>query len=140
MTKKTCRVLVVDDDRPMAEAVKIVLETRGFRVWQAYDGQKALEIVAKKSPDLVVMDVEMPGVSGLDVCRHIKSRPETKHIKVVILSARSLRPDRDKADDAGADAYLAKPIELDKILDTVNRLLFPALNARPNNKPRGETS
>jgi CheY-like chemotaxis protein len=120
---KPHRVLVVDDDMPIADAVKIILELRGYHVWAAYDGQRAMEILQKIAPNLVLLDVMLPGVTGLELCRFIKSK--LPHIKVVMLSAKGLRPDLDKAENVGADAYLTKPCKPDEILDAVNRLLSP---------------
>jgi twitching motility two-component system response regulator PilG len=117
-------VLVVDDDEPINELVRIVLETRGYQVVSAADGTSALDAVARLRPDLVVLDVMMPGVDGFEVCRRIKEDPATKDTKVVMLSAKSLDVDRHRAEAVGADLYLTKPVKLADLLDAVNALLF----------------
>ena len=118
-------VLVVDDDAPINELVKLVLETRGYTVTTAADGQQALDSIRRSPPDLVVLDVMLPEVSGFDVCRIIKGDNALKTIKVVMLSAKPLDLDKQKAEDYGADAYLIKPVFLSNLLDTVNQMLFP---------------
>jgi DNA-binding response OmpR family regulator len=118
-------VLVVDDDQPINELVRLVLETRGYRVDSAADGEEAVEALGRRKPDLVVLDVMIPKLSGLDVCRFIKETERLRDVKVVMLSAKSLDVDKLKAKGLGADAYLTKPVKLSDLLDTVNGLLTP---------------
>lgn len=118
-------ILVVDDDQPINELVKLVLETRGYRVEAVADGEEAVAALQQRVPDLVVLDVMMPKRSGLEVCKIIKETESFRAVKVVMLSARSLDVDRLKAKGLGADAYLTKPVKLSDLLDTVNSLLFP---------------
>lgn len=118
-------ILVVDDDQPINELVKLVLETRGYRVEAVADGEEAVAVLERRVPDLVVLDVMMPRRSGLEVCKIIKETERLRTVKVVMLSAKSLDVDRLKAKGLGADAYLTKPVKLSDLLDTVNSLLFP---------------
>ncbi|HRY30230.1 MAG TPA: response regulator [Elusimicrobiota bacterium] len=119
-------VLVVDDDPPMNELVKLVLETRGYRVLAVSDGKVAVETIRSRRPDLVVLDVMLPEISGLEICEMVKGDPEFKDVKVVMLSAKSLNVDKLRARGKGADAYLTKPVRLAELLDTVNGLLVPS--------------
>lgn len=119
-------VLVVDDDQPISELVRLVLETRGYNIRVAFDGKNALKLARRFRPDLMVLDIMMPGIHGFDVLKFLKEDPDLSGIKVVILTARALEVDRQKALEGGADAYLTKPIRLADLLDTVNGLLFPS--------------
>jgi DNA-binding response OmpR family regulator len=116
-------VLVVDDDPPICELVKIVLEPRGYEVEIAHSGREAIEKVAHSRPDIVVLDVMMPEMHGFDVCRAIKQTEASRDVKIIMLSAKGLDVDKEAAAHAGADAYLVKPVGLSDLLDTVIRLL-----------------
>ena len=87
-------VLVVEDEPSQREILRYNLEAEGFRVAQAATGDEALLLAAEERPDLIVLDWMLPGVSGIEVCRRIKSRPETKAVPVIMLSARSEENDR----------------------------------------------
>jgi CheY-like chemotaxis protein len=116
------RVLVVDDESLTREVVGALIEGGDVAVAMAASGQQAVDMVRESAPDLVLLDVMMPGMDGFEVCRLIKSDPETKAVRIVMLTALSDAHARRCADDAGADGYLVKPFsarELFAVLDDV---------------------
>lgn len=106
----TARVLVVDDLRPNVKLLEAKLSSEYFDVLTAFDGASALEVVKHQLPDIVLLDVMMPGMDGFQVCREIKSNPKTMHIPVVMVTALSDSADRVKGLEAGADDFLTKPV------------------------------
>ena len=124
------RLLVVDDERPMRSALKRALELGGFDVELAADGREGLASAAELSPDLVVLDVLMPGVDGLDVCRAMRARGD--RTPVLMLTARDAVADRVEGLEAGADDYLVKPFALEELLARIRALL------RRSREPSGE--
>jgi CheY-like chemotaxis protein len=118
------RVLIVDDDRVIQQLLEVNLELEGYDVVAtASDGQEALEKIAKLKPDIVILDIMMPKMDGMAVCRHLKADPELAHIPVILLSARAQDLDIRDGLEIGANAYLTKPFDPVELLDVVSRLL-----------------
>ncbi|HEY8201618.1 MAG TPA: response regulator transcription factor [Actinomycetota bacterium] len=115
------RVLVVDDEPPVRTALERALRLAGYDVALAEGGEQALRTVAAAAPDAIVLDVLMPGVDGLEVCRRIRSAGDTTPI--LMLTARDAISDRVAGLDAGADDYLVKPFALDELLARLRALL-----------------
>jgi two-component system, OmpR family, response regulator MprA len=111
------RVLLVDDDRALRDAVGRALRLEGFEVTLAADGPDALKLALKTTPDIVVLDVAMPSLSGVEVCRRLRSRGA--RTSVLMLTAKDGIRDRVEGLDAGADDYLVKPFALDELLARV---------------------
>jgi two-component system response regulator MprA len=123
----SARILLADDDRAIREALTRALTLEGYDVVQAADGAQALVLVESSKPDVAVLDVMMPNVDGLTVCRVL--RAERNRLPVLMLTARTETPDRVAGLDAGADDYLAKPFDLDELLARLRALLR---RARPD--------
>ena len=119
--QSTSEILVVDDEPGIRAVLASSLEFEGYAVRTANDGRAALAEVERGRPDLVVLDVLMPGMDGLTACRRL--RAADPHLPVLMLTARDLTGDRVAGLDAGADDYLAKPFELDELLARVRALL-----------------
>jgi DNA-binding response OmpR family regulator len=117
------KVLIVEDQADVREVIRITLEMEDFAIHEAPDGIAGFSQATKLRPDLMLLDVMMPGMDGLQLCQKIKSDPTLKRTKVVMLSARTQAHDRKAASAAGADHYLAKPFSPLELLDTVNRIL-----------------
>jgi signal transduction histidine kinase/DNA-binding response OmpR family regulator len=113
-------ILVVDDDPSLRELVRQQLTERGYTVRQAVDGAEAIRMVREKKPDLVILDVMMPGISGFDVAAVLKSDPDTRAIPIIVLS---IIHDPERGYSLGIDKYLSKPAEGDALADEVRRLL-----------------
>jgi CheY-like chemotaxis protein len=122
------RILVVDDERDILDLARIVLESGGYEVTTVASGEEALRIISMKKPDLVLLDVVLPGVSGLDVCRLLRRDPGTRSVKVVLFTALGTEVDMMLEKKDKADGYISKPFTSKTLLDLVGRLL---------NDPRG---
>lgn len=103
------RVLVVDDEPLTRDVVTALIESGDVAVTVACTGQEAIDLVRASPPDLVLLDVMMPGMDGFEVCRALKADPATKGVRIVMLTALSDAQARVNADDAGADGFLVKP-------------------------------
>src|SRR4051794_21322046 len=117
----SARVLIADDDRAIREALTRALALEGYDVVQANDGNTALSLIESSQPDVAILDVMMPNVDGLTVCRVL--RAERNRLPILMLTARTETADRVAGLDAGADDYLAKPFELEELLARVRALL-----------------
>jgi two-component system response regulator MprA len=115
------RILIADDDRAIREALSRALSLEGYDVVQAADGASALQLIESSQPDVAVLDVMMPNVDGLTVCRVL--RAERNRIPILMLTARTETPDRVAGLDAGADDYLPKPFDLDELLARLRALM-----------------
>lgn len=120
MTKK---ILVVDDEPAIARLVRMSLDMEGFEVREAKDGEQALDMLAEWMPDLVVLDVMMPGMTGYDVCARLKKDSRALAVKVVFLTARGNLRDAQTGFEAGGDDYVVKPFDPDELLAKVRGML-----------------
>ena len=117
------RVLVVDDDRVIQQLLEVNLELEGYEVVAtAADGKEALEKIAELKPDLVILDIMMPKMDGLEVCRRLRADPDLAKIPVILLSARAQDMDIREGLEIGASAYLTKPFDPVELLEVVGRL------------------
>ena len=124
------KVLYVDDNDDNLYMLKMRLELLGdFEVITAEDGEKGYEMVCTERPDIVLMDLEMPGISGWEAAKRIKSNPETCDIPVLALSAHALAGEREKALAAGCDEFDTKPVEFDRLVAKLRRLLAGKIGA-----------
>ena len=113
------RVLVVDDDVLTLEILRTILDLEHFEVRTAVDGEAAIAAVAEQIPDVLVLDVMMPGLTGFEVCTLLRSKPETADLPIVLLTARDGDGDRREGLACGADAYLTKPFSPLKLIETI---------------------
>jgi DNA-binding response OmpR family regulator len=116
-------VLVADDDRDILSLVTFRLERSGYRVLQASDGAEALELAREQAPDLAVLDLMMPRLTGLEVTRALRGDERTRDLPVILLTARVQEDDVRAGLDAGATAYVAKPFSPQELRDRVDALL-----------------
>ena len=122
MTDAAPLVLCADDDRDILALLALRLERAGFRVAQAVDGEQALALARDLLPDVLVLDVMMPRMTGTEVVTALRADPGTAHLRVVLLSARAQEADVERGLGAGADAYLAKPFQAPELIELVGRL------------------
>jgi two-component system phosphate regulon response regulator PhoB len=115
MAKQT-HVLVVEDEEALAQLLKYNLEKEGYRVSVANDGEEALVVADENNPDLVVLDWMLPKAPGIEVCRRLRARQETRNTPIVMLTARSEESDRVRGLDIGADDYITKPFAMTELL------------------------
>ncbi len=123
MASQQPRVLVVEDEPAQREVLAYNLEAEGFDVSRAGNGEEALILVDEDMPDIIVLDWMMPNLSGIEVCRRLKVRPETRGIPVIMLSARSEEVDRVRGLETGADDYVVKPYSVIELMARVRSQL-----------------
>jgi len=120
---KTPAVLVVDDDLPSLELLQAYLEDVDCQTVLAHDGLQAMELIAKKPPDLVLLDIMMPKMSGFEVCKRIKNDPKTSSIPVIMVTALNEFGDIERAIDSGADDFISKPVNKLELTTRVKTML-----------------
>ncbi|MGH2768114.1 MAG: response regulator transcription factor [Candidatus Methylomirabilales bacterium] len=122
MTKK---LLIADDEAGVRSLVRMTLESESLEILEASTGHEAIELARSESPDLILLDVMMPGLSGFDVCRALKGDRATAGIPVVILTARAQASDLEDGEAAGADDYFTKPFSPVALMRKVDEILAP---------------
>ena len=127
-------ILIVEDHPTMREAMKLILEHEGFEIREAPDGAIALAMAREHPPDLMFLDLNIPGTSGADVLSEIKGDPQTNHVRVIVVTATG-EEGREFARSLGADEYFTKPFSPTALLRTVEKVL-----ERPSAGPSAEDS
>ena len=117
-------ILVVDDEKNNRLLLKAILEVKGYQVSEAEDGEQALHIVMKDPPDVILLDVMMPGIDGYEVCRRLKNDIKTASIPILMVTALSERSDRIKGIEAGANEFLSKPIDHHEVVLRVHNAVY----------------
>ena len=121
----------MDDDRCIASLLHHVLLSEGYDVIVAQDGLEALDAVREREPDLVLLDVDMPRMTGDEVCRRLKSSPATRLIPVIMITANEGSRHKAYAEYLGVVDYIRKPFAMERLLEAVEKALGPAPNAKP---------
>ncbi len=121
--EKSPKILVVDDSEFIVKLIESTLQTAGYRIVKAYDGEDALKKVASEMPDLIILDVMMPKMTGLEVCRRLKNDEKTMLIPVVLLTAKNLVEDKITGLETGADDYVTKPFNTKELLVRIQGLV-----------------
>lgn len=116
-------VMIVEDSITDMELLTLYLQQEGLSVMPAKSGEDAQVRLQQQKPDLIVLDVILPGQSGFQLCRQLKSDPLTKSIPIVLCSTKNTEVDRQWGKMGGADAYLSKPVDRDKLLDTIRQFI-----------------
>ena len=129
------KILVVDDDQKTVDLIRLYLEKDGYRVLAAYDGRQALELAYQKRPDLIVLDLMLPQVDGLDICRTLRLRAESK-VPIIMLTARTTEADKLLGLDLGADDYVTKPFSPRELLARVRAVLRRVADAEDKDPPQ----
>jgi len=117
------KILIVEDENCLLKLECILLSSKGYDVKGVTGGEEALEIIRDYDPDLVLLDVIMPGMDGFEVCRRIKSDQKTRHIPVVMLTAKKKPQDIQKGLDVGAVSYITKPFKSSTVIETIQKCL-----------------
>ena len=123
-------VLVVEDNDLNMKLFHDVLEAHGYNVLQAKDGMEGLRMAREERPDLILMDIQLPDVSGLEVTKWLKDDETLKSIPVIAITAFAMAGDKEKILEGGCDAYLVKPISIPNFLQTVERFVRPLVAER----------
>jgi DNA-binding response OmpR family regulator len=117
------RVLIADDEPNILTALEFLLKRAGYDVRTATNGEEALALVESYAPDLVLIDIMMPGKSGYEVCQRIRERSDWRHIKIVMVTAKGREAEISKGLSLGADLYVTKPFSTQELIAAVDRLL-----------------
>jgi DNA-binding response OmpR family regulator len=117
------RVLIADDEPNIVAALEFLLQRSGYEVGIARNGDEALDLVEAWNPDLVLLDIMMPVRSGYEVCKRLRERPEWRHIKVIMLSAKGRDAEVTKGLASGADLYVTKPFSTRELIGKIRQLL-----------------
>lgn len=123
------KLLVVDDEELIRKMVALLFEREGFFVLTADNGTEGLRLAVAEKPDVVLLDIMMPGLHGFEVCRKIREQPQLANTIVIFTSAKSYKPDIDKAKELGANDYLVKPTDSASLLSVVHKHLAKAPTA-----------
>jgi phosphate regulon transcriptional regulator PhoB len=116
-------ILIVDDEKDIVDLVAYNVGKEGYGILKAYDGEGALRLARSKKPDLIVLDLMLPGIQGLEVCRRIRRNPDTAGIPIIMLTARGDEFDKVIGLEAGADDYITKPFSVKELLARVKAVL-----------------
>ena len=117
------KILIADDEASLRFLIHETIATPALQVLEAQDGQEALRIARSQHPRMILLDVAMPGISGVEVCQQLKADPATCDIQIVMLTAHSQTKDREKALAAGADHFITKPFSPTQLFELVDRIL-----------------
>jgi len=116
-------ILIVEDDHQTVKLIKFILEKDDYSTISAKDGEEGLQMARERKPDLIVLDLMLPGMDGYRVCEILKANPNTKEIPIIVLTALDTGPDFEKALEKKADWYITKPFEPQHLLKRVNYLI-----------------
>lgn len=131
------KILIVDDDEDLRKVVRLALESQGHVIREFGNGIEALKFARADHPDLIVLDANLPGVDGYEICYLVKSAPELRHARVIMLTVRDREADIAAGRGALADAYLIKPFDPDKLLAAITSLKSGASGPYPARGSQG---
>ena len=115
------KILVVEDDPIIMNLIVILLEHEGYEVAQSFSAEEGISLAASCPPDLILMDVALPGLDGLEATRILKAREDTRRIPIIALTAQAMKEDAEKASRAGCDGFIVKPISTRAFLQEISR-------------------
>ena len=119
------RILIVEDNELNLKLFRDLLAANGFETVETREGLEAMSLTRTMRPDLILMDIQLPEISGLDITRKIKADPDLRHIPVIAVTAFAMKDDEHRILEAGCEAYLSKPIAIDQFLTVIRRFLMP---------------
>lgn len=117
------KILIVEDNAQNMKLLLMTLKPHGYVLLEAEDGQEALKIAVRDKPDLIIMDIQLPKVSGLEVTRMLRQMPAFNHVPIIAITAYAMKGDKEKFIESGCDAYLSKPINTRELPEVVKEML-----------------
>jgi len=123
------KIFIVEDDPDIAELLLFNLDKEGFKVKQEFNGEKAYDEIIKNPPDLLILDLTLPGLSGIEICKYLRENARTKNLPIIMLTARTQEIDKIIGFEIGADDYITKPFSIRELIARVNALLRRSLPA-----------
>jgi len=124
------KILLVEDNPRNMRLLEMTLRAKGYTLLEATDGGEALDMAVRKQPDLIIMDIQLPKVNGLDVTKKLRKTPEFKNTPIVAITAYAMKGDREKAIEAGCNAYLPKPINTRELPGMIAAMLLNRESAK----------
>ncbi|MBA7648762.1 Polar-differentiation response regulator DivK [subsurface metagenome] len=118
------KILIVEDNSLNMRLIEMTLRSKGYRLLTATDGEEALDMATRKKPDLIIMDIYLPKVSGLEVIKRLRQMPAFNHVPIIAVTAHAMKGDKEKIIEAGCDAYLPKPINTRQLPEVVTEMLL----------------
>ena len=118
------KILIVEDNPPNMRLIEMSLRAKGYRLLRATDGEEALDMATKGKPDLILMDIQLPKMSGLEVTKRLRQMPAFNHIPIIAVTAYAMRGDKKRIIKAGCDVYLPKPINTRQLPGVVAEMLL----------------
>lgn len=116
-------ILIIDDEKDIVQSIEYYLSQEGFKVSKSYDGMNGLEAVHKKNPDLIILDLMLPGISGIELCKMLKADEKTSSIPIIMLTAKSEEADKVVGLEIGADDYITKPFSMKELVARIKTVL-----------------
>ncbi|UCH42159.1 MAG: response regulator [Dehalococcoidales bacterium] len=126
------KILVVEDNPLNMKLIEMTLKPRGYVLLKASDGQEAFITAVTEHPDLIIMDIQLPGVNGLDVTRKLRETPSVSDTPIIGVTAYAMKGDREKIIEAGCDAYLSKPVDTRQLPELIAKMLLTKYKANPS--------
>ncbi len=117
------KILIVDDEKDIADLISYNLEREGFPTIKAFHGDKVLAIIKAQKPDLMILDLMLPGTNGLDICKGVRANPDIAHLPLIMLTAKSDEVDKIIGLEIGADDYITKPFSVKELIARVRTIL-----------------
>jgi DNA-binding response OmpR family regulator len=121
--KNSTKVLLVDDEPNILIALEYLLQKEGYQVLKAQNGEKALDALRQQQPDIVVLDVMMPGMSGFEVAQRIRANPKHEATRIIFLTAKGTQKDRFQGYATGGEVYITKPFDNQELINTINEVV-----------------
>ena len=119
----TKTILIVEDNQLNMKLFNDILQVHGYETVQTLDGREAISLAREHYPDLILMNIQLPNISGLEVAKIIKADDDLKNIPVIAVTASAMKDDEKKIQDAGCEGYISKPISIPKFMETINTFL-----------------
>jgi len=117
------KILIVEDNPLHTKLIEMTLRTKNYTLLKATDGEKALDIARKERPDLIIMDLNLPGMTGFEVTKKLRENPAFSHTPIIAITAYAMKRDREMVIESGCDAYLSKPIDTRELPGVIAELL-----------------
>jgi len=130
------KVLIVEDNPQNMRLLEMLLGAKGYTLLKAIDGEEALDTATREQPDLIIMDIQLPKMSGLEATRQLRQLPDFSHTPIIAITAYAMKGDQEKLLAAGCDAYLPKPINTRELPEVISEMLFPPPKDKPG--PEGD--
>ena len=119
------KILIVEDNPQNMRLIEMTLRARNYTLLKATDGEEALDVAMRERPDLIIMDIQLPGMNGLEVTRKLRETPAFSHTPIIGVTAYAMKGDREKVIESGCDAYLSKPINTRELPEVIAEMLSP---------------